>query len=271
MAARRRTGAAVGAIYSRPDTRRPTRSKSLISFSRCGQAWTGAEFARLDCCQPDLADQPIDRLRIISAKERKMRNPLWLRALAAGVATTLLMSGAAHAAVSFTFVSEGVALPALPPAPNPCPPPPALPLNCDITAIGLAQTVSGDMFSPWQFSSVFQIDAEFAITGTFLFDDPSAANNDFFGTITGVFNPQSFSSMIDSIVTGGSGIFTSASGQGSEVVQITPSNQGPPTFVSRGQFTVPEPSTAGLLLVAGWMVAALRRSHARRRDVPAPR
>jgi hypothetical protein len=152
-------------------------------------------------------------------------------------------------------------LPAIPPAPNPCPPPPALPLNCDITAMGQARTVSGDIFSPWQFLSVFQISAAFAITGTFLFDDPSAANNDFFGTITGVFNPQTFSSMIDSIVTGESGVFAFASGWGQEVVQIIPSNEGPLTHVSRGQFSIPEPSTAGLLLVAGLLVGVLRRRH----------
>jgi MprA protease rhombosortase-interaction domain-containing protein len=171
----------------------------------------------------------------------------------------LVLSGAAQAAVSFTLVNEGVALPAMPPAPNPCPPPPALPLNCDITAIGQAQTVSGDMFSPWQFLSAFQISDAFAITGTFLFDDPSAANNDFFGTITGIFDPNTFSSMIDSIVTGGTGMFAFASGWGKEVVQIIPSNEGPPTYVSRGQFSIPEPTTAGLLLMAGLLVGALRR------------
>jgi hypothetical protein len=182
-----------------------------------------------------------------------------LRALWLGVALTLLVSGPAQAVVSFTFFNEGVALPAMPPAPNPCPAPPALPLNCDITALGEAQTISGDMFSPWQFRSVFQISDVFAITGTFAFDDPSPANNDFFGTITGIFDPSTFSSMIDSIVTGGSGAFAFASGWGKEVVQITPSSEGPPTYVSRGQFSIPEPSTAGLLLVAGLLAGALRR------------
>jgi hypothetical protein len=170
-----------------------------------------------------------------------------------------VLSGAAHAAVSFTFVNAGVGLPAIPPAPNPCPPPPALPLNCDITAMGQAQTVTGDMFSPWQFLSVFQISDAFAITGTFLFDDPSAANNDFFGTITGLFDPTTFSSMIDSIVTGGTGMFANATGWGKEVVQIIPSNAGPPTYVSRGQFSIPEPSTAALLLGAALVVGSLRR------------
>ena len=175
------------------------------------------------------------------------------------VAAALLLAGAAHAAVSFTFVNAGVALPAIPPAPNPCPPPPALPLNGDITAIGQAQTISGDMFSPWQFLSVFQISGAFAITGTFLFDDPSAANNDFFGTITGIFDPTTFSSMIDSIVTGGTGMFANATGWGKEVVQIITSNEGPPTHVSRGQISLPEPSTAAPLLGAALVVGALRR------------
>lgn len=185
----------------------------------------------------------------------------WLRYLrnVAIVAAAVGVAAPASAAINFTFSSEGVALPAIPPAPNPCPPPPALPLNCDITALGQAQTTSGDMFAPWQFMSVFQINDAFAITGMFAFDDPSSANNDFFGTITGVFNPQTFSSMIDSIVTGGTGVFAFASGWGKEVVQILPSNEGPPAFVSRGQFSIPEPSTAGLLLVAGLLVRLLRR------------
>lgn len=191
-----------------------------------------------------------------------MKNLSSLRALGVGVAVALLLSGAAHAAVSFTFVNEGVALPSIPPAPNPCPPPPALPLSCDITALGLAQTISGDLFSPWQFLSVFQISNAFAVTGTFLFDDPSPANNDFFGTITGLFDVNTFSSMIDYVVTGGSGVFASARGYGSGRVQIIPSNDGPPTYVERGQFSIPEPTTTGLLLVAGLLVGALRRRFA---------
>jgi hypothetical protein len=185
----------------------------------------------------------------------------WLRYLRSVVLVAAAVGAAApaSAAVNFTFLNEGVALPAIPPAPNPCPPPPALPLNCDITAMGEAQTVSGDMFSPWKFLSVFQISDAFAITGTLLFDDPSPANNDFFGTITGLFDANTFSSMIDYVVTGGSGAFTSARGYGSGRVQIIPSNEGPPTYVERGQFSIPEPSTAGLLLVAGMLVGALRR------------
>jgi len=182
-----------------------------------------------------------------------------LRAFGVGVAAALLLSGPAAAAVSFTVVNEGVALPAMPPAPNPCPPPPALPISCDITALGQAQTIAGDMFSPWQFLSVFQISDVFAITGMFAFDDPSSANNDFFGTITGLFDPDTFSSMIDYVVTGGSGVFASARGFGTGRVQIIPSNEGPPTYVERGQFSIPEPSTVGLLLGVTLVIGALRR------------
>jgi hypothetical protein len=183
-----------------------------------------------------------------------------LRAFGVGVAAGLLLAGPASAAVSFTFVNEGVALPAMPPAPNPCPPPPALPVSCDITALGQAQTIAGDMFSPWQFLSVFQISDVFAITGMFAFDDPSSANNDFFGTITGLFDPNTFSSMIDYVVTGGSGDFAGARGFGSGRVQIILSDEGPPTYDERGQFSIPEPSTAGLLLAAALLVGTLRRS-----------
>jgi hypothetical protein len=179
-------------------------------------------------------------------------------------AAVLCMSASAWAATSFTFVNEGVALPAVPPASNACPPPPALPLNCDITALGKAETVSGDLFSPWNFSSVFQIGNAFAVSGTFLFDDPSPANNDFFGTITGLFNPNTFSSVIDYVVTGGSGVFASGRGLGSGVVQIIPSQSGPPTYVERGQFSIPEPATVGMLAAAALLIGALRRGAQRR-------
>lgn len=182
-----------------------------------------------------------------------------LRAFGFGVAAALLLAGPAGAAVSFTFVNEGVALPAMPPASNPCPPPPALPVSCDITALGQAQTIAGDMFSPWQFLSVFQISNVFAITGVFAFDDPSSANNDFFGTITGLFDPNTFSSMIDYVVMGGGGVFARARGLGSGRVQIIMFNEGAPAYAERGQFSIPEPSTAGLLLVAALLVGALRR------------
>ena len=65
--------------------------------------------------------------------------------------------------------------------------------------------------------------------------------------------------MIDSIVTGGTGLFANATGWGKEVVQIIASNEGPPTYVSRGQFSIPEPSTAALLLGAALVVGTLRR------------
>lgn len=191
-----------------------------------------------------------------------MRTLLGTKLLAAAAAFCL--SASAWAAASFTFVNEGVALPAIPPSANACPPPPALPLNCDITALGAAETVSGDLFSPWLFSSVFQIGDAFAVTGTFLFDDPGPSNNDFFGTITGLFNPNTFSSAIDYVITGGSGAFASGRGLGSGLVQIIPSTSGPPTYIERGQFSVPEPATAGLLAAAALLIGALRRGAARR-------
>ena len=167
--------------------------------------------------------------------------------------------------MSFTFLNAGVALPAIPPAPNPCPPPPALPLNCDITAIGQAQTISGDMFSPWQFLSVFQISGAFAITGTFLFDDPSAANNDFFGTITGIFDPTTFSSMIDSIVTGGTGMFANATDWGKEVYRSSPPTKVRRPMTHAGSSVFPshplQHCYSALRWLSGRCVAVTRRRH----------
>lgn len=186
--------------------------------------------------------------------------------LAASLAT--LPAGA----LSFTYQGSGLALPSQPPAPNACPPPNQLPLNCDILALGTATATSGIVLPPWQFSSNFRIDAAFAITGFFAFDDVSAANNDFSGSITGTFDPQTFSSVIDYLVLAGSGIFAGARVTGSGVVQIIPpaGATSPPTYVEFGQFVIPEPSTAALLLVATLMATIRRRASGSPRDVPRP-
>jgi hypothetical protein len=48
------------------------------------------------------------------------------------------------------------------------------------------------------------------------------------------------------------------------VVQIIPSQSGPPTYVERGQFSIPEPATVGMLAAAALLIGALRRGTPRR-------
>jgi hypothetical protein len=179
-------------------------------------------------------------------------------ALAALPLLAALAAPAARAAV-FSFDNVGVALPGAT-----CPPPPALPVNCNITALGTATVTAGDVFGPWSFTSVFSLGTPlspttFATTGTFSFDDTSAANNDFFGSITGVFDVTNFSSAINYVITGGLGTFLNAKGFGTGLVFITPQQSGPPTYAEKGRMTVPEPGTLGLLAAGTLLLAGLRR------------
>ncbi len=128
--------------------------------------------------------------------------------------TSVFLVAPASAEVIFSFENQGIVLPAAS-----CPPPPALPLGCDLTALGTATSTSDPTLAPWDFLSVFQIGAPlsmttFATAGTFSFDDTSAANNDFFGFLTGVFDAATFQATISYTVTGGTGLFSSGHGLG---------------------------------------------------------
>lgn len=193
----------------------------------------------------------------------------WIRHVAgAWAASALVMLASAPAtAATFTFENNGGVGPSvfvgLPPgspvtAPRPCPPPPALPINCDLTAIGAAQVTGGDDFGPWMFASVFSIADTFHVTGWFSFIDPTPAHNSFFGTLSGAFNPAVFQSAFDYIVTGGTGAFASGRGFGSGLVQVFPTERGF-GYAERGQFTVPEPGTLALMLSGLLALRLLRR------------
>ena len=109
--------------------------------------------------------------------------------------------------------------------------------------------------------------------GTFLFDDVSPSNNDFFGTWTNVLFPPDPSGVAHTVfqwtVAGGTGIFAGLSGFGTSMgeVVVAPAgfdSEGRPIFVAacadaqpglgsycdRGLFVIPEPGTLVLLLVA---------------------
>ena len=180
---------------------------------------------------------------------RALRRCIGVAVMAAGLV------GLPASAAIFSYDNSGVALPSAA-----CPPPPALPLGCDVTALGNAVVTAGDAYGPWNFLSVFQIGAPlsattFAVTGTFAFDDPSPANDDFFGTVNGIIDVVTFSTAMNSVVTGGLGAFLNASGWGASLVTITLHPDGPPTYLERGRFTISEPGSFVLLLVA--LAAAL--------------
>lgn len=163
---------------------------------------------------------------------------------------SLLVVPPASAAIEFSFDNAGLALPSMS-----CPPPPALPVGCDITAIGVATNTSTGSPGPWDFFSLFQIGAPlsmttFATAGAFSFDDTSAANDDFFGTFTGVLDVTTFMSTISYTITGGSGLFSSAKGLGTGLVSIVFPTDGPPTYSEKGRFVIPEPGTIALLGMA---------------------
>lgn len=170
--------------------------------------------------------------------------------------TSVFLVAPASAEVTFSYVNQGIVLPAAS-----CPPPPALPLGCDLTAIGTATSTSDPTLGPWDFLSVFQLGAPlsmttFATAGTFSFDDTSAANNDFFGFRTGVFDAATFQATISYTVTGGTGLFSSGHGFGTGFASIFPSQSAPPTYIERGQFLIPEP---GSIVLLGLGLIALAR------------
>jgi hypothetical protein len=187
----------------------------------------------------------------------------WVAIAAVAVASLLSPVSAA----TFTFENNGGVGPTVivgnPPgspvtAPRPCPMPPALPINCDLTALGNATVTSGDMVGPWLFSSVFSIADSFQVTGWFSFFDPTPAGNSFSGTLSGAFNPAVFQSAFDYVVTGGSGAFAIGRGLGSGIVQVFPTSSGFGYF-EQGQFTVPEPGTLALMLSALLCLRVMRR------------
>jgi hypothetical protein len=146
-----------------------------------------------------------------------------------------------------------------------CPPPPSPPFDCPLTATGTAVDATGT-FGPWNFSSPFTLFSADPVSatvfrngGTFHYDDPSPANNDFFGTFTGQIDLATFSSIHTYFITGGSGAFAGASGFGTGSVQVNPLDF---TYIETARFLIPLPSTLALLAIA---VVAFAGSAARKR------
>ena len=173
----------------------------------------------------------------------------------------------AMAGIVFTYEQAGSTIP------SDCAPGfPPQPLCSVIDATGIADDVPNVIPGQWLVTLHGQV-LFFAGTGTFLFDDVSAANNDFLGTWTNVLFPPNATGIAHStfewIVTGGTGIFAGLSGFGTSSgdVVIAPAgfdSQGLPIFAAacpgaqpglgsycdRGSFTIPEPGTLLLLAAA---------------------
>jgi hypothetical protein len=192
-----------------------------------------------------------------------------MKRLLAITVITLLFSSPAAASIVFSYQQSGSTIP------TNCPPGfPAQPLCSIIDATGVANDTPDSIPGQWSVTLHGQV-LFFEGTGTFLFDDGSAADNDFFGTWTNVLLPPDASGIAHSIfewtVTGGTGLFAGMTGFGASMgdVVIAPAGfdpQGNPIFVAacpgaqpgigsycdQGQFTlkVPEPGTALLLTAA---------------------
>lgn len=179
----------------------------------------------------------------------------------------------AQAAVVFSFSTNGIVFPTDPIA---CADPFA---GCELTAIGNATALTGNVAplpGPWNFSATFSIVAPlsattFRTTGSFSFDDPSAADNDLFGLLDGVLDATTFQNAMGYTVTGGSGLFAGLGGSGTSLIQIIPQGTNQPfLFAERGQMTVSEPRSVALAL-AGLLGIGLLSRRSRRVALLTPR
>lgn len=134
-----------------------------------------------------------------------------------------------------------------------CPAPPSPPFDCPLLATGTGVDAAG-IYGPWHFVSPFTLFSANPVSptmfrngGTFYYDDLTAANNDFFGTFTGVFDLVTFSANHNYVITGGTGAFAGASGFGTGSVQVNPLDF---SYVDTTTFVIPLPSTLALLVVA---------------------
>lgn len=186
---------------------------------------------------------------------------------AVAVVVGLLNAQPALAAFIFSYEQAGGTIP------SDCPlgfPP--QPLCVDIVATGDANDVPDVIPGHWTVTLQGRV-LNFLGSGTFLFDDPSPADNDFFGTWTNVLFPPNASGVAHTtfqwIVTGGTGIFAGLSGMGTSAgdVVIVPvpvaacdrAQPGYGSYCDAGEFRIPEPETLLLALLAITAVLLTRR------------
>jgi hypothetical protein len=184
-------------------------------------------------------------------------------------------------ALTFSFETIGFA------NPSDCTDPPLPVPQCAVLQVfGSANDVGNVIPGSWNFFAQGQV--LFGLgSGTFLFDDPGAANNDFFGSWTNVLTPPDpvtgiAQSFFEYTVSGGFGIFAGATGFGMSSLDVVVApfgfQDGVPLFAAacpgaparigsfceRGTFTIDEPDTALLAALALVALAFGARSRARR-------
>jgi hypothetical protein len=171
------------------------------------------------------------------------------RSIACLLAVGLLAWTPARASLMFGFESQGTAAPTDPTCTDPF-------TGCSLTALGTATATSGTISplpGPWNFSAVFALvealsATTFRATGTFSFDDPSAANNDFSGVVDGIFDSVALTNTTTYRITAGSGLFAGGTGFGSSLIQVIPQGTNQPfAFTEIGQFAIAEPGSLALL------------------------
>jgi hypothetical protein len=184
--------------------------------------------------------------------------------------TTALVTPSTFA-LTFNFETIGFTIP------SDCTDPPVpLPACAVLDVFGTTNDIGDFIPGTWDYTAHGQVLFGMG-SGTFLFDDPSAADNDFFGTWSNVLTPPDAAtgiaqSFFEYDITGGRGIFIGASGSGTSSLDVVvapfdvvdgiplfaaacpgaPARIG--SFCERGTFSIPEPHplalTASALLIA---------------------
>ena len=188
------------------------------------------------------------------------------------VLLVLLLATSPAFAITFSYTQFGSTIPS--DCPGGIPPQPL----CTVIDVTGAANDLGDVI-PGQWAVTMHGTVLFGVgSGTFLFDDTSAANNDFFGTWTNVlFPPDPVTGIAHTdfqwIVTGGTGIFAGGTGFGESEgdVVVAPSatggflaacpdaQPGIGSYCDRGTFVIAEPATLALAILGCLLATAVIR------------
>lgn len=202
------------------------------------------------------------------------------RLLSVALTTGLLLAAPPAWSIAFDFTSTGQVV-----ASDCGFPLPPQPLCVDIAGPAQANDVPDAIPGSWVTTLAGQV-LFFVGNGTFYYDDPSVANNDFFGTWHDVLGAPDASGIAQAdftyVVLGGSGIFAGLTGSGTSIVHVVvaPAGfdpNGAPIFAAAcpgspagiggfcesGHFDITEPQTAALLALAAFALRLASRRRAK--------